>query len=103
MDLRSVVMLGVGLWAMVVLAAVYVGVDVVERDLTLRSRVELATAGQRWAQVHFDGRDATLAGGAPSAEAQEQVRALVLGLAGVRKLNDETKVAPPADSPESNG
>jgi OOP family OmpA-OmpF porin len=92
MDQRSVVMLGAGLWALVALAAIYFGVDWVERDLTLRTRAELAGAGQRWASVRYSGRDATLAGAAPTTEARAEVSALVRALSGVRMVRDETTV-----------
>jgi OmpA-OmpF porin, OOP family len=90
MDQRSVVMLGAGLWGLVALAAVYCGLAWVERDLTLRSRSELAAAGQRWASVRYSGRDAVLEGTAPSAEAQREAGALLRLLPGVRKVNDQT-------------
>jgi OOP family OmpA-OmpF porin len=92
MDQRSVVMLGAGLWALIALAAIYFGIDWVERDLTLRTRAELAGAGQRWASVRYSGRDATLTGVAPTTEARAEVSALVRGLSGVRTVRDETTV-----------
>ena len=62
MDRRSVVMLGLGLWGLLAVATVYWGVDAVERDLTLRSRAELAGTGQRWASVRYSGRVPRLRG-----------------------------------------
>jgi hypothetical protein len=97
MDQRSVVMLGVGLWGLVVLAAVYVAVGGVERDLTWRSRAALAGAGLRWAEVSYSGRDATLAGVAPGAPAQGQAIALIEGLEGVRQLQNRTNLAASAN------
>ncbi|MGH6920325.1 MAG: hypothetical protein ACREJ0_21790 [Geminicoccaceae bacterium] len=94
MDQRSVVMLGAGLWGLVALAAIYFGVGWVERDLTLQSRAGLAASGQRWASVHYSGRDATLEGSAPSAKAQAEVSARVAALPGVRTVRDLTTVAP---------
>jgi hypothetical protein len=96
MDQRSVVMLGAALWGLVAIAAIYCGVEWVERDLTLRARAELADAGQRWASVRYSGRDATLVGEAPSAQAQREVLALVHALPGVRRVSDLTTVAPGA-------
>jgi OmpA-OmpF porin, OOP family len=93
MDQRSVVMLGAALWGLVALAAIYCGVDWVERDLTLRSRAELASAGQRWASVRYSGRDAMLVGTAPSAQAQAEASALVQALPGVRTVRDRTTLA----------
>lgn len=92
MDQRSVVMLGAGLWGLVALAALYAGVGGIERDLTLRSRAELAGAGLRWASVRYSGRDATLAGTAPSAADRAQAGALIEGLEGVRRVLDRTSV-----------
>jgi OOP family OmpA-OmpF porin len=94
MDQRSVVMLGAGLWGLLAIAAIYCGVGWVERDLTLQSRAELAGAGQRWASVRYSGRDATLEGAAPSAQAKADVSALVQALPGVRTVHDATSVAP---------
>ena len=94
MDQRSVVMLGAGLWGLVAIAAVYCGVAWVERDLTLKSRAELAEAGQRWASVRYSGRDATLEGAAPSAPAKAQAVALLEALPGVRTIRDRTTSAP---------
>lgn len=97
MDQRSVVMLGAGLWGLVALAAIYCGVGWVERDLTLRSRAELAASGQRWVSVRYSGRDATLSGAAPSTDARAEVVALVRMLPGVRMVRDETTVERAAD------
>ena len=94
MDQRSVVMLGAGLWGLVALAAIYCGVGWVERDLTLQSRAELAASGQRWASVQYSGRNATLEGAAPSAQAKAQVVALLEALPGVRTVRDLTTVMP---------
>jgi hypothetical protein len=94
MDQRSVVMLGVGVWGLIALAAVYCGVGWVERDLALQSRTELAAAGQRWASVGYSGRDATLEGAAPDAKAQVEVSALLRALPGVRTVHDLSTVAP---------
>jgi hypothetical protein len=96
MDQRSVVMLGAGLWGLVALAAIYWGVGWVERDLTWRSRAELAGAGLRWATVRYSGRDAILEGAAPSADAKAEASALMQALAGVRTVRDETTVEPGA-------
>jgi hypothetical protein len=94
MDQRSVVMLGAGLWGLVAIAAIYCGVGWIERDLTLQSRAELAGAGQRWANVRYSGRAATLEGAAPSAQAKAQVVALLQALPGVRTVRDRTTIAP---------
>jgi hypothetical protein len=93
MDQRSVVMLGAGLWGLVALAAIYFGVGWVERDLTLRSRSELAASGQRWVSVRYSGRDAVLEGVAPSAEALLEADALLRMMPGVRNVYDQTTPA----------
>jgi len=93
MDRRSVVMLGVGLWGLLAVATVYWGVATVERDLTLRSRAELASAGERWATVRYSGRVATLPGSAPSADARARAGALLRALPGVGRVRDEVTVA----------
>ena len=88
MDQRSLVMLGGGIWGLIALAAIYVGVDLIERDLTTRTRAELARAGLHWASVSFSGRDATLAGVAPADDARRRALELVGSLRGVRVVRD---------------
>jgi hypothetical protein len=78
---------------LVALAAVYCGVGWVERDLSLRSRTELAASGQRWAGVRYSGRDAVLEGAAPSLQAKAEALALVQAVPGVRTVRDLTSVA----------
>lgn len=93
MDQRSVVMLGAGLWGLLAIAATYCGVGWIERDLSLQSRAALAEAGQRWASVRYSGRDAALAGAAPSLQAKTQVIGLLRSLPGVRTVRDRTTLA----------
>lgn len=90
MDQRSIVMLGVGIWGLVALVAIYCGVNGIERDLTARSRAALADAGLHWATVSYSGRDATLHGVAPGGDARVQARAVLAALTGVRAVHDHT-------------
>lgn len=87
-------MLGLGLWGLLAVMAIYRGVDGVERDLTLHSRAELAGAGERWASVHFSGRIATLTGMAPSADARAEAEDLLRALPGVGGVIDAAEVEP---------
>jgi hypothetical protein len=87
MDQRSLVMLAAGVWGLIALAAIYFGVDRIERDLTARTAAELARGGLHWASVGYSGRDATLAGVAPD-EARARALALVGSLRGVRVVRD---------------
>jgi hypothetical protein len=86
MDQRSLVMLGAGIWGLIALAAIYFGVDWIERDLTTRTRAELAGAGLGWASVSYSGRDATLGGVAPGDDARTRALELVESLRGVRAV-----------------
>jgi hypothetical protein len=95
MERHSVVVLSLGLWGLLAVATVYWGVDTVERDLTQRSRAELAGAGLRWASVAYSGRDATLVGVAPSVDARARASALLEALPGVRSVRDVATVEPP--------
>jgi len=95
MERRSVVVLSMGLWGLLAVATIYWGVDAVERDLTQRSRAELAGAGLRWASVAYSGRDATLAGVAPSDDARARAGVLLQTLPGVRSVRDVVTVEPP--------
>jgi osmotically-inducible protein OsmY len=88
MDRRSLVMVAAGIWGLITLAAIYVGVDRIERDLTTRTRAALATAGLGWASVSYSGRDAFLQGVAPSDDARAQARRLVESLPGVHVVRD---------------
>jgi hypothetical protein len=88
MDQRSLVMLAAGTWGLIALAAIYLGVDRIERDLTARTRTALAGAGLGWASVSYSGRDATLRGVAPGDDARAQARRLVESLPGVHVVRD---------------
>jgi hypothetical protein len=96
MERRSVVVLGLGLWGLLAVATVYWGVETVERDLSRQSRADLAGAGLRWASVTFSGRDATLAGVAPSDDARARAGALLEELPGVGSVRDVATVEPAA-------
>lgn len=67
----------------------------VEQDLTAQSRQKLEQAGfADWAEVSFDGREASLSGLAPDRDLKQAVLQLVLSVAGVRTVHDQLKLAP---------
>ena len=62
----------------------------VANDLAERSLLEINAAGQNWAEVAVSGRDVTVLGSAPDAEAVQQVLNLVEDVWGVRIAADGT-------------
>jgi outer membrane protein OmpA-like peptidoglycan-associated protein len=66
----------------------------IERDIRDRATAALTDAGMGWARVKVDGRDVTLGGGAPSAEARSEAYRLTAEIAGVRVVHDVATVAP---------
>lgn len=68
----------------------------VEQDLSGRARAALASSGMAWASADLSGRDASLAGEAPSPEAREAGRTAVASLFGMRQVVDKTTLLPEA-------
>ncbi len=62
----------------------------IEQDLAGRITTELAKEGQLWATLKVEGREVTLGGEAPSAEAKAAARAAVARVFGIAKVNDLT-------------
>lgn len=62
----------------------------IQADLTSRGGEVLREAGQPWARVAIEGRDATLLGDAPTSARQELARNAVERTFGVRRLADGT-------------
>lgn len=62
----------------------------IEDDLAEKSKDDLKAAGQEWASVAVNGRDATLSGTAPDADAATKAIEVVSDIWGVRVVTDET-------------
>lgn len=88
------VVLGLLAWGALSVYAVAESRPRVEADLTQRAASALATAGQGWAEVGFDGRDATLRGEALAEETRSDARARVGETFGVRVVQDDTTLLP---------
>lgn len=64
------------------------------RDLEQRSQAALEGAGASWAKLTMDGRDARLAGDAPSSEAIAAGLAAVAAVPGIRTVRSSARVVP---------
>ncbi|MFO0500280.1 MAG: BON domain-containing protein, partial [Pseudomonadota bacterium] len=62
----------------------------IETDLTNRLTTELAQSGQLWANLQIEGRNVTLLGEAPTADAQSAARGAVARVFGISQLTDLT-------------
>ena len=82
------------------LIAVFFGQANMEEDLTQRAQAAVSTAGDHsagdWAQVTFDGRDATISGVTTNPDIVETLTSQVAGLHGVRSVSSEVIPAPTA-------
>jgi outer membrane protein OmpA-like peptidoglycan-associated protein len=78
------------------LAAFVIGTRGLTEDVTERAFKNIAAAGGDWAQVTWDGRDAMIAGDAPSQDAIDKAIAAVADTYGVRRVSSSARiVAPP--------
>lgn len=75
------------------IGAITTGQAGMERDLATRGA---ASAGGGWAKLAVEGRDAVLAGEAPSPEARERALAGVAGTSGIRRVSNRMTVLPEA-------
>ena len=88
------------LWGLLPLFIVGAGAWVISRPILESSLQQKATealkaAGQDWAQVRIEGRDATLRGSAPSRAALDKARQTVLDVRGIRRVAmDDVKLVP---------
>lgn len=62
-------------------------------DLGMKSEAELTGAGMNYAQVDFSGRDAVLEGIAPDDAARARAEELVVGVWGVRQVDNRMTIA----------
>ena len=72
----------------------------IEADLTRRSEVALAAAGQKWAAVHFTGRDAVITGRARKDGEPKAALDAVRSVWGVRTVELRTDIAK-SDAPDA--
>ncbi|HZP21718.1 MAG TPA: OmpA family protein [Bauldia sp.] len=85
---------GVLITVSVTLVAIFLRAGAIEADLSQRALAELSLSGQSWAQIRVSGRDATVAGVAPSPESVATALSAVGGVAGVREVHDRTSLLP---------
>jgi osmotically-inducible protein OsmY len=78
----------IGLLLLAILAIVLAG-SWIEDDLAAQAIRDLEAAGQDWASVSVDGRDATLTGTAPTADAAKGAVNTISDVWGVRAVIDE--------------
>ncbi|MGI9436611.1 MAG: hypothetical protein ACR2Q4_17585 [Geminicoccaceae bacterium] len=90
--MKTTTILGLGSIGFVLLTmlAIVLAGGWIEDDLAKRSQAELEAAGQDWASVSMEGRDARLSGTAPAADAAKTAMTVVSDVWGVRIVADET-------------
>ena len=74
------------------LAAWVLNGNSVQEDLAVRSAAALKAAGAGWAKLSVSGRDATLSGEAPSADAIAEATKAVAGTYGVRRVEEIARI-----------
>lgn len=94
---RSWIWPGILIVAIVSALAVFLSDDVIRADLSDRSVSGLSERGADWANITFEGRDATLTGDAPTPAAQTEAAEFVRGLHGVRVVENRTDLIPLRD------
>ena len=77
--LLPLALLGAGAW--------YLSRPALEAELKEKAEAALKNAGQSWAKVSIEGRDATLSGAAPSDSARAAAERAVLAVRGIRRVN----------------
>src|SRR5882672_3422668 len=85
--------------ALPLLAALFINGRTVHQDLVDRAASALMKGGDGWASLTVEGRDATISGEAPSAEAVDQAVKIVAGIHGIRLVESATRVVPPPPPP----
>ena len=91
MKATSIIGFGAVCFALLAILTVILAGGWIENDLAERSRNDLSAAGQEWASVEMDGRDATLTGTAPDADAAKNALDIVSDIWGVRVVTDGTE------------
>ncbi len=90
--MKATSIIGLGLVCFVILAILTILLvgRWIEDNLAKSSIDDLKAAGQDWALVSMDGRDATLRGAAPDSEAAKSAYDVVSNTWGIRTVIDET-------------
>src|SRR5262245_7371969 len=76
------------------LGAVHLERDAIERDLAERARRSLSEGGVHWAEVSFNGRDASLRGNATQDNEPAEAEAALRGVWGVRDVDNNAGLPP---------
>jgi hypothetical protein len=89
MKATSIIGLGAVCFVLLAVLAIVLAGGWIEDDLAERSLVDLKAAGQEWASIDMDGRDAILFGTAPDGDAAANALDVVSDIWGVRVVRDE--------------
>ncbi len=92
--MRKIVILLFGTLLFLLLAWLCLGrhAPVIEKDLAVRTNNSLTEAGMGWLQIGIDGRDVILAGTVPTAALRDEAGEVVLGVHGVRTVDNRIAV-----------
>lgn len=90
MKATSIIGLGAVCFVLLAVLTIVLAGGWIEDDLAGRSLDDLKAAGQEWASIDMDGRDAILSGTAPDANAAESAIEVISDIWGVRAVKDET-------------
>lgn len=92
-SMKTTSIVGWGLLCFVLLAVftIFLAGQWIEDDLAERNLKDLTAAGQGWASVTMNGRDATLSGEAPDDESAKIAVDVIANVWGVRLVKNEAK------------
>ena len=90
MKATSIIGLGAVCFVLLAVLTIVLAGGWIEDDLAGRSLDDLKAAGQEWASIDMDGRDAILSGTEPDANAAESAIEVISDIWGVRAVKDET-------------
>lgn len=96
MSSRTIALIGIALFALVFLLALYLRADWIEHDVRARATDALEQQGYAWARVSSDGRDVTLSGEAPAQTSIDRAVKLLSEIWGVRVVHAAARVSPDA-------
>lgn len=90
MKATSIIGLGAICFVLLAILSIVLAGGWIEDNLAKESLDELKAAGQEWASIEMSGRDATLSGDAPDADAAKTAVGVVSDVWGVRVVRDDT-------------
>lgn len=90
MKATSIIGFGAACFVLLAILTIVLAGGWIEDNLAERSLDDLKAAGQEWASVDMDGRDAILSGTAPDADAAKSAIEVVSDIWGVRVVKDDT-------------